>query len=282
MADMANDRSGHKEHERYSQRLHQVEQPPTNENDVQREEALQQTLPKLTAKQIQGNRRRYASVMIPFAVILIITLYIISPLSKIKTVTVVGNHDLSSAEVQRITNIKPGRYIYNVVKEPNAALRAGQKENPQLKSIKIKRTGMRSVKLTVSEYPVIGVINRQGKQQVLLSNGKYRAPNGSLTNFVTYSNFGDAPVHLKITAQEIGTLPVAIRHSISDASFAPTKLNPDRIRLLMNDGNTVYVTADQLGKKMKYYPQIVTKMQGNGVIDLQYGAYSYGYGDKSK
>lgn len=279
---MVNDRSGHKEHERYSQRLHQLEQPQPSENDVQREDALQQTLPKLTAKQMQGNRRRYFSVIIPFAVIVLIALYTISPLSKIKTVTVVGNHDLSSSEVQKITNIKPGRYINNVVKSPNAALKAGQKKNPQLKSLKVQRTGLRSVKLTISEYPVIGVINRNGKQQVLLSNGKYRRPNGSLTNFVTYSNFGNAPVHLKITAQEIGTLPAAIHHSISDASFAPTKLNPDRIRLLMNDGNTVYVTADQLGKKMKYYPQIVTKMQGNGVIDLQYGAYSYGYGDKNK
>lgn len=279
---MANDGSGHKEHARYSQRLHQLEQPSSDESEVQREDSLQQALPKLTAKQIQGNRRRFAIVVIPFTIILIVALYIISPLSKVKTVTVTGNHDLSSSEVQRITNIKPGRYIYNVVKEPGEALAAGQQKNPQLKSLKVKRTGLRSVKVTVSEYPIIGVINRHGKQQVLLSNGKYRLPNGKLTNFVTYSNFENAPVHLKITAKEIGSLPAAIRHSISDASFAPTKLNPDRIRLLMNDGNTVYVTADQLGKKMKYYPQIVTKMQGNGVIDMQYGAYSYGYGDKSK
>ncbi|KRN58688.1 cell division protein FtsQ/DivIB [Limosilactobacillus secaliphilus] len=279
---MSDDRSGHKEHERYVQRLHQLEQPELSADDVEREDALQQTLPKLTAKQIQGNRRRFISVIIPFAVILLIALYIISPLNKVKTVTVTGNHDLSSREIQQITNIKPGRYIYNVVKEPNAALKRGQQKNPQLKDVKIERTGWRSVKVTVSEYPVIGVINRQGKQQVLLGNGKYRSPDGPLTNFVTYSNFEKSPVHLKITAEEIGTLPEAIRHSISDASFAPTKLNPDRIRLLMNDGNTVYVTADQLGKKMKYYPQIVTKMQGNGVIDLQYGAYSYGYGDKSK
>lgn len=279
---MANDRSGHKEHERYLQRLHQLEKPQMTENDAERENSLQQSLPELTAKQIQGNRRRFMSVIIPFTVILLVALYIISPLSKIKTVTVVGNHDLTSHEVQTITGIKPGRYIYNVLKEPNVALKQGQKRNPQLKSLKLKRTGLRSVKVTVSEYPIIGVINRKGKQQVLLSNGKYRTPNGSLTNFVTYSNFEKAPVHLKITAKEIGSLPVPVQHSISDASFDPTKLNPDRIRLLMNDGNTVYVTADQLAKKMKYYPQIITKMKGNGVIDLQYGAYSYGYGDQSK
>ena len=77
-------------------------------------------------------------------------------------------------------------------------------------------------------------------------------------------------------------MPKYIRQSISEVSYSPTKLNPDRLKLIMNDGNTVLVRADTLGEKMKYYPSIVSKMKGNGIIDLQYGAYSYNYGNKQK
>jgi cell division protein FtsQ len=31
---------------------------------------------------------------------------------------------------------------------------------------------------------------------------------------------------------------------------------------------------------MIYYPGIAAQMQTKGIIDLQYGAYSYGYGSK--
>ncbi len=48
----------------------------------------------------------------------------------------------------------------------------------------------------------------------------------------------------------------------------------------MTDGNTVLATLKTFGKKMIYYPGIAAQMQTKGIIDLQYGAYSYGYGSK--
>lgn len=46
----------------------------------------------------------------------------------------------------------------------------------------------------------------------------------------------------------------------------------------MNDGNTVYATMDTFGSKINYYPGIAAQMPTKGVVDLQYGAYSYAYG----
>lgn len=281
---MANQYDDNDEHLRYIERLKQIEgrSLKTLKKISDREASLNNAVPKVGQRQRIGNGKRVASIILPFGLLLIIALYIISPLSKLSHVQVTGNRELTSKEVQSATAIKPGRYIWWMLKHQGVTLKEAQKQNPQIKRLKVTLTGPRSVRVRVTEYPTIGIINHDGRQQLLLSNGKYRPITGPVNNFLHYSNFDNNYTHLKIAAREIGTLPEYIRQGISEVSYSPTKLNPDRLKLIMNDGNTVLVRGDTLGEKMKYYPSIVSKMQGNGVIDLQYGAYSYNYENKQK
>ncbi|EEU30613.1 cell division protein FtsQ [Limosilactobacillus coleohominis 101-4-CHN] len=272
------------DHQRYLQRLKKLENSGLHaiKEIRDRETSLNNEVPAVGYRQKVGNGKRAASILIPFILVLLIAIYMLSPLSKIETVRVEGNTEMTSREVQKATNIRSGRYIWWIFRHQGATLEQAQKRNPQIKTLRIKLTGPRSVRVRVTEYPVIGIINHDGRQQLLLSNGKYRPITGKIDNFLHYANFNNSYTHLKIAAREIGTLPKYIRQSISEVSYSPTKLNPDRLKLIMNDGNTVLVRADTLGEKMKYYPSIVSKMKGNGIIDLQYGAYSYNYGNKQK
>ncbi|WP_251547023.1 cell division protein FtsQ/DivIB [Limosilactobacillus caecicola] len=276
---MANHYDNNDDHKRYRGRLEKLEQRGLGalKKISEREASLNQKVPAVGYHQRLGNGKRAASVLIPFVVLLLLGIYTISPLSKVAKVKVVGNQNLTSQQVQTATDIRPGRYLWWFIRHQSATLHAAQKKNPQIKGLKVQLTGLRSVKVRVSEYPIIGVINHHGRQELLLSNGKYRPISGKVDNFLRYSNFTYHYTHLKIAAREIGKLPASIRQGISEVIYSPTKINPDRLKLIMDDGNTVLVRADSLGEKMKYYPSIVSKMKNNGVIDLQYGAYSYNY-----
>lgn len=280
---MANRYDDNDEHQRYLNRLQKIEGDNHKHHQISDREAnLNQVVPAVSHRQKIGNGKRVASVLIPLIVILLAALYVISPLSKISSVQVVGNAELSSQQVEQATGILPGKFIWWKYRHQQATLKQAQSKNPQIKSLQMKMTGWRKVRLTVSEYPVIGIINHNSRQELLLSNGKYRPLNGKVDNFLHYSNFSDNYTHLKIAARQIGELSPGVRSGISNVRYSPTKLNPDRLKLIMNDGNTVLVRADTLSEKMKYYPSIVSQMQGTGVIDLQYGAYSYGYGTRQK
>lgn len=281
---MANRYDDNDDHQRYLDRLKKIEGRSLNalKKISDRETSLNNEVPAVGHRQRVGNGKRVASILIPLFIILIIGVYMISPFSKLSSVKVIGNDELTSKEVQTATNVRPGRYIWWMLRHQKATLQQAQKRNPQIKDLRIKLTGPRSVQVRIKEYPVIGIINHDGRQQLLLSNGKYRPVTGQIDNFLHYANFDNNYTHLKIAAREVGTLPKYIRNSISEVSYSPTKINPDRLKLIMNDGNTVLVRADTLGDKMKYYPSIVSKMKGNGVIDLQYGAYSYNYGNRKK
>lgn len=281
---MANHYENNDDHRRYIERLRQIEGRSLTalKKMNEREMSLNKKVPLVSRRQRIGNGKRVASILIPFILLFIVAVYMISPLSKISHVQVDGNSELTKREVLNATKIKSGRYIWWIVGHQKAVLKQSQKTNPQIRSLRIKLTGPRTVRVKITEYPVIGIINHQGRQELLLSNGKYRPITGKVDNFLHYSNFTNDYTHLKIAAREIGTLPKYVRQGISEVQFSPTKLNPDRLKLIMNDGNTVLVRADTMGSKMKYYPSIVSKMNGNGVVDLQFGAYSYNYNSNGK
>lgn len=281
---MAGHYQNNDEHQRYQKRLSKVEKPdnPSINKVSERENLLKKGVPAVTKSQKIGNTKRALSILVPFILIFLISFYVVSPLSKVSRVVVSGNHNLSAKDVENASSIKNGRYIWGFWNNDQKLLKQAQRNNPQIKKLRVSITGPRSVNVKIAEYPVIGVINHDDRQELLLSNGKYRPVSGKINNYLQYSNFSGSNIHLDIVAREIGKLPEPVRQSISEAIFSPTRLDPDRIKLIMNDGNTVLIKADSIGDKMKYYPSIVSHMNGNGIIDLQYGAYSYNYGDKNK
>mgnify|MGYP001068670882 FL=1 len=93
-------------------------------------------------------------------------------------------------------------------------------------------------------------------------------------SYPVFYNFKDK-AKLKLAVTKIQELPTELKKSVSEIHYDPSKVNPDRIKLYMNDGNEVIADLSTLTKKMKYYPQIATKMEQKGIVDLEVGAFSY-------
>lgn len=277
--------NGTNDNSRYTRRLKKIEE---------RSQQLQQHAADYAAhhigEDVQGikkvrrvaNRHRVLSLLLPFLAVIIVASYVISPLSKVDQVTISGNQEVSDAAVKDATGVKNGRFIWGLIDHANRVQTQAQQKNHQIKTVRIKATGLRSVQVSITENHILGLVSVHGQQHYLLSNGSQAPVHGHMSNYVTYANFTGHVACLRKTARQIGQLPRSIREGISEVELSPTKASPERIKLYMNDGNLVIANIPTLGRKMKYYPSIASTMSGNGVVNLQVGAYSYPYGNNQK
>lgn len=283
---MKGDEERNQEHQRYARRLAKLEAQSATAFDRRRryqEQGIGSRVVGIKRAQRVDNSRRVLSILVPFLIIMLLALYIVSPLSKIKDIQVTGNQDLSAAKVESAAQIKKGALIWRVLIQQKKLEQTAQKANPQVKSLKVSLTGPQSIKIKVAEYPIIGVIEHNGVNQLLIGNGRLTpVENRSISNFVRYAGFEHHEKVMQQTARQIGRLPAAIRGGISEVTFAPTTSDTKRLRIYMNDGNEILVRSDNLNQKMRYYPSIASKMKANGVVDLQYGAFSYSYGTQDE
>ena len=137
------------------------------------------------------------------------------------------------------------------------------------------------VKFKVTEYDIVGYIQRKNTYYKLTSNGRelnvgQKATNGNYPLFLDFKK----KTLLHEAAQQVGEMPKKVRFGISEIHSSPTKVNPKRVKLVMNDGNEVIGSIDTLAAKMSYYPSMAKALGKKGVIDLEVGAYAYPYNNK--
>lgn len=135
------------------------------------------------------------------------------------------------------------------------------------------------VSIKVVENISAGFVKKDGQWYALNRQGKSKKVDNPNGNAPIYSNFKNN-AQLTNTAKTFSQFELSLRQNISQIIYSPTKDNNNRLKIIMTDGNTVLATLKTFGKKMIYYPGIAAQMQTKGIIDLQYGAYSYGYGSK--
>ncbi|MEY8441944.1 FtsQ-type POTRA domain-containing protein [Lactobacillaceae bacterium 24-114] len=274
---MDNDKSS-PEHHRYSQRLSHLE---NHQPSSKKRRPIGNKVVGIKEKRHSSSRNRIIKLLLLFGSILVLMVYIISPLSKINKVEIKGNTELSAREVEKATTIKPGRLIWSAWVRQETLEQKAKITNPQIKSLKVKLTGPQSVSLSIKENRLLG-IGQVGKHRyAVLTNGHLQLTTAQNDN-IDFVGFSKSGSQLKILGQQLGKLKPAIYHGISVIKYQPTKNYPHQVVLYMKDGNTVKVNLTDIGNKMKYYPSIITEMQGQGVIDLRIGAYSYTYGSKEK
>ncbi|MBD5805966.1 FtsQ-type POTRA domain-containing protein [Lactobacillus sp. 0.1XD8-4] len=274
------------EHHKYSQRLTELEKRSAAAK--QRQEGkkspkahIGNKIRGIKVKRYVSNGERVLKLVILFSLILLLMFYIISPYSKVKDIKINGNHDLTRTQVEKKTTVYPGRFIWGVYLNRHKIAQQAKQNSPQIKDVTIKVIGPQSLKLTVKENALLGTAVMNNDTYAVLANGKLQRTK-TADNGIAYKRFDGHREALATTAAQLGKLKPAVRNGISSVNYQPTKNYPDRIIIYMRDGNTVYADLNTVGDKLAYYPAIAASMKDKGVIDLQVGAYSYGYGSKDK
>lgn len=279
-------RESKKEQREYAKRLAQIDeqydaQQQTRSTHGKRKKTIGNKLPNLKKQRHWATTLRAGSLLLFFGIILACMLYLVAPLSKINQISVVGNHQVTRNDVLTATKIKTGNFIWQAVWHSNQISLQAQQQNPEIKRIQVKATGLQAVKLVVSENKIVGFLKRGTSYYPILASGKVKQnklsqPESGQPIFTGFKS----TVALQRTIKQYEQLTSTVKTGVSEIKFQPTKNDSKRLRIFMNDGNEILVKYSSLTKKMPYYPSIAQNMSANGVVNLELGAYSYSYGTK--
>ena len=218
------------------------------------------------------------ALLIVFGITFALSLFFILPFSRILSLQVSSTDSETRVAVLKASNLHYYESLFGVWPKTTMIENQIHKKVPSVKKAYIQYQGT-DITINVEEYPQIGYVVKNGKYYKLTSSGMTNtygadAPKG---NYPLLYNFKDKKKLSEMTNQ-LDKLSPKICKGIAEIHLEPTKADPNKIKLYMNDGNQVIASIDTFAKKMQYYPSIVTKMNYTGVVDLEVGAYSYPYG----
>ncbi|HEK9099268.1 FtsQ-type POTRA domain-containing protein [Bacillus pfraonensis] len=237
---------------------------------------LQDRVPKLKNQKKKNkkpvNQRLILYVSILFLLVLFL-IYFRSPLSNIKKISVLGNHYMTDAQVMKESGITYETSYFRVT--AHKAEKNLTKRN-EIKKVNVKKRFPNKIDIHIEEYVTIGYINKGGKLQPLLENGKTLEilPNGKLPVAAPiFEPFKEKK--MKELIEELEKLTPTILRSISEIHYAPTNANEDHLTLYMNEGYEVSATIQDFAKRMEAYPLIIKNIESGRkvLIDLEVGAY---------
>jgi len=235
-------------------------------------------LPRLKHQRNRKLIRRLAILLTSFTVVILAMVYLLSPLSHFQTVTVTGAQALSAKQVETATRVRTGDSIFQVVGHEQQLARRAVKRNSRLKAVSIAFRQPNKVTVHVTEFATAGYVMKQNRYYEVLENGvvSQQSVDQPKSGTPVYGQFKKAQTLHQMILQ-YAKLDSEIKSSISEIQDSPTKQNPNRIHLFMNDGNEVYASIPNFAKKMAFYPSIAGKMKAKGVVNLEVGAYSYAF-----
>ncbi|MGQ2284322.1 cell division protein FtsQ/DivIB [Leuconostoc pseudomesenteroides] len=209
-----------------------------------------------------------------FAVLIVGLILILQPWRTIKNVSVASTV-VSKEQIKKYVNVSQKTPYWRLVGQQTFIENRLQSQSDKVDSVKVTLKDD-DVLFTVVERINAGFVQQKGQWYAINQQGNRHQINQPDGDAPVYSGFKSDAV-LSKTAVIFSNLEAALRQNISQIIFSPTKENPKRLKIIMADGNTVLATTTTFGQKIVYYPGIAAQMKAKGVVDLQFGAFSYNY-----
>lgn len=217
--------------------------------------------------------KRLSFILSILAIGIFITLYFISPFSKVDQIILSGVKKSNAEKIVASSRIEPDKSLWEQFFKKEEYSAAIVKENPRVETAKISLQGLNNLKITVKEYTTIGYVKNGNDNFEVLSNGKIlKEPIQDmgkelplLVNFQEGENLSEfLEAYKKFDDQT--------KNNIENIESLATKTNPFRIKFKMRDGNEVIGLSTTIADKMAFYDKIASEMKDKGVIDMEAGA----------
>lgn len=198
----------------------------------------------------------------------------------VKNIKISGNHSVSDKKIERSSRIKLNRFYLEFDKN-----KINQNINQSYKMIhlsEIKRDGLNTINLRVKDDSsnILGYLKQSNQYYELKKRGSKilfikvsSVKETSKLKRTVFINFSK-----KISKNLLisyNRLPFTVKKEILKIKFQPSSIFPDRIHGFLADGNEFYARISTWDKKMKYYNQMLSKVNKRSVFHLEEGAYSY-------
>lgn len=237
---------------------------------------------ELNKQKIKNKLNSSAYIILPIVVVLGILIYLVSPLSKINQIKIMGNGYVPVNEIKNDLGLSSGDSVFKIIGHKKRINENVSKKDHRIKNIDFHFNRFNNLSIKVTPYREIGYETKGNKQYLILENGNVtniavKNPKDDKMPYIV--KFNDR-AKLREMIQKYLKLPKDIRDNVRVISFSPTKVYTDELHVYMRDGNRIIILMSDFNKKMGFYRSIATQLKTKSVINLEVGAYSYPISDQ--
>ena len=241
---------------------------------------IEDRIPTLRERRKKRSNRKFTLLLVLFLVTLFGLLYFQSSYSLVQTIQVQGANLASSDSYIDQSGIQVGQSMWEI--RTSVAEKSIEK-NEWVQNVVVKRSGFTTVNIEVEEWKKAAYVETNDDYQMVLENGSlFKTEESNATiDAPLLSGFEDKKIRLRMV-KELADLKGEVFSMISQIESVPSKSDPLRVQLFMNDGNEVRAIIPSFAEKMNYYPSLIAQLgdSDKGVIDLEVGSFFQTYLDK--
>ena len=182
----------------------------------------------------------------------------------INNIVIDGNSYLSNMEVIEIAKLED---YPSILKTYSFDIKKRLMKNPYIKDVKVIKA-FRKVKIKIEENKDL-YIDKETNEKVTLNN----KINDDKILCLPFLSSEVPDKNLKLFNENMDEINKDILCKMSEIYYDPNGIDDNRIRVIMNDNNIVYLTMNQINKINKYDTILESIGKQDGVINLDYGDY---------
>lgn len=236
-------------------------------------------LQKLEAKKektpLQKAIHHALPVIITATVILLISIFLVTPFSKKKIITVTGTSTVNQEEVIRDSGIKTSNYLFSLIFRHSIYEKNIISKNKMVKSAKFTYRFPNKLNINVKEYSIIAYAQTDDGYQPILENGTRIGLVGASElpdSFLTINLSLEKDIQKLVKA--FSKLDKDLVNQIQIVSSADSATTSDLLKLEMHDGNVVRIPLSEVAKKLPYYLKVKDSLPENSIVDMEVGIYA--------
>ncbi|MEC1260768.1 cell division protein FtsQ/DivIB [Bacillus swezeyi] len=234
---------------------------------------IEERIPKIKEQRKQKANRRLITFILLFFTMMLIIIYLQTPISKVSTVEIKGNQNVSKDEIMSLSSIYEGQTEFWSLNKQKIEDKIEQ--NKLVKKAEVSKKLPNKIAISIEEYKSIAFLQKNNVYYSVLENGTVLPDEVTPTDVGPILNHWTDDDKLVQMAKQLNSLPDSVKKSISEINYTPKKSNPWLIRLYMNDGYIVTASIKSFAKKMDSYPAIVKELPKGekGIIHLEVATY---------
>ena len=224
---------------------------------------------------------RAVSILVPSVLVLLLSVYLLTPLSTIKNIEVKGNRNTQADDIKQASGIQDSDYTLALLLDKETYAER-IKSNHWIESAKINYQFPTNFTIEVKEFDIVGYYVSGEEYYPILSSGAVESTPVNRLNlpetYLTVTFNDEQQVKELITG--LSTISEDIKSQIQKIELAPSKATADLLKITMLDTDEILVPLSELSKKLPYYSKIKPQLTEPSFIDMEAGIYSTSLADK--
>lgn len=220
---------------------------------------------------------RAIPVLVISSLLILLSLYFITPLGSLKNIVVTGNERVTQDEIIKATQIDSRDYTLTTFLNRNQYANNLKKANAWIEKAEISYQFPITFKIQVTEFKILAYEASTGNIYPVISNGtviNQPVKKEALPENYMRLNLSDK-AKVKKLMQELSDVPDSIKNEIQTVDLTPSKATKDLLTLTMRDEHKIIVPLSDIHKKLPYYSRVHPLLTEPSVVDMEAGIFSY-------